>query len=382
MSGRFKKGQGFIDLTGERYGMLTVLEFVGQDKHKRSKWRCQCDCGAITEEFGAEMKHGSVKSCGCAMTWKRPRRVDLVEFLSRAKEKHGERYDYSSVEYKNTSTHVNIRCHDHGIFAQTPTQHYRGGQGCPKCAYEEKARAKRSNTETFVQEAKKRNGGNFDYSLVHYSDSQTPVEVICKTCNTNFKQRPSVHLLGSGCPACANADKKERYTLSTEEYVEKAKTIFQDSEYCYKGTVYTYSKDKIEVFCNCCKSTFKIRADVHLRGHGCPCKTTHGFDFTRPGTLYILECGPITKIGITSHEVSRRIKDISRSYGVNFNLVTEFEVEDPRLCSDVETEMLRYLRSCYKQPNDKFDGYTECFYDVDQRDLINRLKIKLEVYDQ
>lgn len=58
----------FIDLTGSRFGMLTV---VGEDfgsKMRHKVWRCMCDCGAISNVRGNSLKTGNTKSCGCLAT--------------------------------------------------------------------------------------------------------------------------------------------------------------------------------------------------------------------------------------------------------------------------------------------------------------------------
>lgn len=52
------------DLTGQRFGRLTVLEFV-PTKDKNSHWRCKCDCGKITTVRGSDLTYGGTKSCGC-----------------------------------------------------------------------------------------------------------------------------------------------------------------------------------------------------------------------------------------------------------------------------------------------------------------------------
>lgn len=46
---------------------------------------------------------------------------------------HGNKYDYSLVEYKNISIKVKIICKEHGIFEQTPSKHINSKQGCPFC---------------------------------------------------------------------------------------------------------------------------------------------------------------------------------------------------------------------------------------------------------
>jgi hypothetical protein len=53
-----------IDLTGNRYGRLTVLHYV-EKKSFRPRWLCKCDCGNIKETYGFSLKSGDTQSCGC-----------------------------------------------------------------------------------------------------------------------------------------------------------------------------------------------------------------------------------------------------------------------------------------------------------------------------
>lgn len=54
----------FIDLTGKKFNMLTVLEL--HDKENGiARWKCQCECGNISIVRGGNLKSGAVKSCGC-----------------------------------------------------------------------------------------------------------------------------------------------------------------------------------------------------------------------------------------------------------------------------------------------------------------------------
>ena len=56
------------------------------------------------------------------------------EWVVTAKLKHGDRYDYSNVNYINKKTKVNIKCIKHGIFSITPDDHIHKMAGCPKCS--------------------------------------------------------------------------------------------------------------------------------------------------------------------------------------------------------------------------------------------------------
>lgn len=372
--GRFKVGSGFKDLVGNKYGLLTVVSYVGKDKHNRSKWSCLCECGNTHDAFGSDMKVGTAKCCGCTMTKKRPTRVTKDEFLIRAYKVHNTKYDYSSIVYKNTTTPIEIVCRSHGSFFQTPTQHYMCGQGCPKCAWESKAQQRRLTTETFILEAVKRNSGDYDYSLVNYVDNRTKVSISCNTCKHVFIQSPDSHLSGSGCPECARSNKSINYTLSNEDYVERAVQVHGTENYSYAHLNYSHCKSTISILCNSCGNVFNKRADVHLAGHGCPCKTTHGFNFTKRGILYVLSCGDMTKIGITSSSAEKRANEIGKDFGAEFTVVKSIEIKDPFICSNVETILLREMRALYSQPSAKFDGYTECFFSVDRKKLYTRME--------
>lgn len=54
-----------IDLTGKRFGLLTVIEREPNAAHGIAVWRCKCDCGQYTSVRGNNLKSGAVKSCGC-----------------------------------------------------------------------------------------------------------------------------------------------------------------------------------------------------------------------------------------------------------------------------------------------------------------------------
>ena len=72
--GAFLKGRDFImgkrawnfqDLTGQRFGRLTVIELDCTSKDKDTWWICRCDCGEFTTVRASVLKKGATKSCGC-----------------------------------------------------------------------------------------------------------------------------------------------------------------------------------------------------------------------------------------------------------------------------------------------------------------------------
>ena len=62
-----------IDLTGQKFGKLTVLEIDKEEtlrrrttsSNKKLYWKCKCDCGNIITTVGTSLRNGSTKSCGC-----------------------------------------------------------------------------------------------------------------------------------------------------------------------------------------------------------------------------------------------------------------------------------------------------------------------------
>lgn len=53
------------DITGQRFGMLTVLKRAGTNKHRKALWKCKCDCGRTTVVSSVDLVTGNTKSCGC-----------------------------------------------------------------------------------------------------------------------------------------------------------------------------------------------------------------------------------------------------------------------------------------------------------------------------
>lgn len=121
------------------------------------------------------------------------------EFIENAKSIHGDKYDYSKTIYKNTTTKVDIICPEHGKFSQLPENHIKLKQGCPKC----KGGISIDNLE-FIKRAINRHGNKYDYSRVNYINSKTKVDIICSK-HGLFKQAPSEHLYGKGCPICKSS---------------------------------------------------------------------------------------------------------------------------------------------------------------------------------
>jgi len=120
----------------------------------------------------------------------------LIEFIEHAKIVHGNKYNYSKIKYKNSTSNVPIVCPKHGIFMQTPSSHLRGG--CPYCSY------KRLTIDEFMAHVTKLYGDKYDYSKSNYSHKIAVTENLTINCKIHgdFKVRIDKHLKGHGCLKC------------------------------------------------------------------------------------------------------------------------------------------------------------------------------------
>lgn len=132
------------------------------------------------------------------------KRLTKNDFILKAKEKHGDKYDYSLVVYKNNKDKVEIICPIHGVFNQRPKDHMRG-DGCPK--HKNQGDKLSHNNDIFIEKAKIIHGDKFEYDLVDYKNNYTKVKIKCRL-HGIWEQKPSHHLYGKGCPSC-NTSKGE-----------------------------------------------------------------------------------------------------------------------------------------------------------------------------
>ena len=188
------------------------------------------------------------------------------EFIKKAQGVHGDKYDYSKVEYVNTSTKVCIICKEHGEFWQQPANHLHG-IGCPRCGIE-KRKAKRTHSiDYFLKSAKAIHGEKYDYSRVKYENSRIKVCIVCPV-HGEFWQSPQKHLFGKGCEKCSRESLAKQFSLGKDLFIEKAKAIF-NNYYDYSEVDYVNSMIPVKIGCPL-HGAFMQNPHNHLSGHGCP----------------------------------------------------------------------------------------------------------------
>ena len=193
------------------------------------------------------------------------KKLTTEEFIERAKKVHKNKYDYSKTNYVNSKEKVCIVCPIHGEFWQLPHRHLYGS-GCPTCGIEKVASKKRFNTENFINKAKEIHGDKYDYSKVKYINSQIPVTIVCPT-HGEFSMRPNDHLRGQGCPKCKLLGLRKKFSMTKEEFINKAKSIHGD-KYDYSKVEYINNHTKVCIICPK-HGEFWQRPDKHLQGRNC-----------------------------------------------------------------------------------------------------------------
>ena len=192
------------------------------------------------------------------------------EFINKARNIHGDKYDYSLVDYTNNHTKIEIICKNHGKFMQSPKDHL-SGKGCLICGRERSKEDIKSrimlSKDKFIKRANEVHGYGYDYSLVDYKDTRTKVEIICKE-HGSFFQSPNKHMQGRGCPICGRERTVEHNFLTLDDFIKKARNV-HGNRYDYSNSIYTGADDKMEITC-VKHGKFLQTPHNHLKGTNCP----------------------------------------------------------------------------------------------------------------
>jgi len=201
------------------------------------------------------------------------KKLTTEEFIYKAELKHGNKYDYSLVDYINSKTKIKIICSEHGIFEQLPSNHL-AGQNCMKCSIITTNNKNVSNKKQFIKKVSKIHGNKYDYKLVCYKNNRTKVKIICPEHGV-FEQTPIAHVTNRGCPDCGRINANNKMSSSTEEFIKKAKQV-HSNKYDYSLVDYKNNKTKIKIICPE-HGIFEQIPSSHLQKIGCPvCNESKG----------------------------------------------------------------------------------------------------------
>lgn len=192
------------------------------------------------------------------------------ELINAAIKTHGNKYDYSKLDYTNYSRNnrnVEIICKNHGSFFQNIDSHILG-YGCKNCCTYNPAN--KDTLEDFIEKAKLKHNNKYDYNKVVYINGITPIIIICPK-HGDFLQKPTHHLRNKGCNLCGIDTVKLIKQKTTQEFIKLAREV-HGYKFDYSNVNYeNYDKknnNKIEIICKTHGSFFQLPA-VHLQGYKC-----------------------------------------------------------------------------------------------------------------
>jgi len=254
-SGKHKKtNEEFITEAKLLYG--DVYDY-SKTEYVNSHTKIEIICAIHGSFYTTPISHLSnvgCQKCGIINAAKK-RTISTELFIKKSKVIHGDKFDYSLVNYKNSGVKIKLICPEHGEFEQLPSDNLQN-HGCPKCA------GKYMDTDFFIEKSKKIHENKYDYSMSEYINSVTKIKIICPI-HGEFEQMPSSHLNGHGCSKCSGKHRK-----TTDEFINNS-NIIHNYKYDYSKTNFISSISKIKIICPE-HGEFEQNPSSHLNGIGCP----------------------------------------------------------------------------------------------------------------
>jgi len=210
---------------------------------------------------------------------------------------HGDRYDYSRVNYATNKVKIEIVCSVHGSFLQQAS-HHKNGHGCPECS------TGKLDISANLKHFKETHGERYNYSLVDFSRnvSDEKVTIVCDT-HGKFETTMTLHKNGAHCPNCSRLERVLPANAVLRRLKKHGLTLVDQ----YQGTV-----NKHTLKCVCCSHEWNVNTLSNVLYLGSSCKVCNpfvkrGFDGLSNAILYYIQIGlDKYKIGITNRNVNMR----------------------------------------------------------------------------
>ena len=173
-------------------------------------------------------------------------------------------YDYSKSIIENREDNIIVICPEHGEFTINVRSHM-NGTICPKCRKLIKNKKPKLSNDEFINKCKNKWGDKFSYENTNFIDYNTPIKVNCKI-HGEFEVLPKHFLYDSkfGCKQCS----VDYYRKSLNDFINEA-NITHNYKYDYSKFEYINNKISSTIICPI-HGEFKMSANSHLRGQGCP----------------------------------------------------------------------------------------------------------------
>lgn len=304
------------------------------------------------------------------------RRMSNAEFVRRAVEVHGDKYDYSAIEYTGSQKKVRIICRAHGEFTQVANSHL-SGKGCSACRNEQTGGRSRETQVGFITKALAVHGDKYDLSKVDYLNSNSKITVICKEHGPFYPRAGNFINSRSGCPHCAQKQRGERSRKPLSHFVVRGAKAHSGS-YGYSGITYKNGQAYLKVVC-VEHGEFEQLANDHMKGIGCRDCAKFGFSTDMPATFYVYRIkssvGDYIGFGITNSMTTRHKQHVVtfKNNAVKWELLKTIEFHCGGDALALETMVKRNM-NCV---NAELEGFrTEALSVNDLANLLDILQTK------
>lgn len=221
--------------------------------------------GEFTQCARNHYRGSGCRKCGTEESSK-SRILTTESFIEKYRDKFGDVYDTSLVDYKDSESEVTMICPKHGEFRKTPHALMRG-EGCPKCGRESSIDGHRLSREEVIRRANEVHGFKYNYEKYNGEKLSDEVTIICPI-HGEFRQTMRKHLMGSGCRECAYEKLRELQRKPLERIIRECEEV-HDHKYRYiLDFEYVNNKSYLHAVCPI-HGDFMQEINAHLKGQGC-----------------------------------------------------------------------------------------------------------------
>lgn len=203
-------------------------------------------------------------------------RLTTEDWIQRAIERWGDKYDYSRAVYVNRSTSVEILCPVHGAVWVNPEYHIRkveGNTGCTKCGKSNTNKDRRILFEEFVMRSRMMFGEKYSYDESSYREFTDYISYVCPFHGPQ-RQKGHVHLSSrinnQGCGKCGREHANQSLRITFEEFIRRSNLI-HNHKYSYHKDGYRGARTPTRITCPAPQhDDFFQQPCSHFNGAGCP----------------------------------------------------------------------------------------------------------------
>lgn len=309
-----------IDMTGQRFGRLLVLERDGSTKHGTAIFSCQCDCGNKKSVRGTLLRNGSTQSCGC-LNRERTRDINFEDLTGRTFGKW-QVLEYHSSKLGNSVFKCKCTC---GKIALMIACNLKSGhsKGCKNCSARERSleygRAAKNRLFSEYKRGARDRGYCFDLSFEKFVEICEQNCVYCNTPPYKIKQPGICYQSGnwtyngidridnedgyteSNCVACCTICNWMKMDTNKDEFLEHIKKIDQwTTEHALDYFKLIPSLLTLPIQCACSHREKGQKYCTYCREHGYPAKRNLYFQYRnsadKKGRVFTLSFERFVKI--------------------------------------------------------------------------------------